>query len=411
MPNLAPKHLVLGVQRAFVMFGATVLVPLLTGFDIGVALFASGVGTLMFHTLTQFRIPVYLGSSFAYIPPILAITKGGSLAEASGSLVWAGAGYLVAAIIFRYLDARHLYRLLPSHVTGPMIILIGLILAPVAIQNASGVHSKQIVAAIGAAGCWGIASFTFITAVLVRVLFARIGKPLLASLPVLIAICAGFSLSAILGVVDFSQLKSSPWIGLPQFSWPVFTVRAAPLTLPVVLVTIVEHFGDILAIGSVVQHDFIKHPGIHRTLLGDGLATTAAALMGGPANTTYSENTGAVALTGNHDPVVMRIAAVVAMLLAVIPKFTTVIAAIPQPVIGGVSVLLFGMIASIGIKMMVNDRVNLTDPTKLIVTSVMLVLGLGGANISIGSFEIAQLGLAAVVGLIVNVLLKGAEQR
>jgi len=402
--NLNGQNLIMGVQHTFVMFGATILVPLLTGLDIGVTLFASGIGTLIFHVVTGFKVPVYLGSSFAFIPPIVAIAKTGSLAEALGGIVIAGLLYLVVAVLFRFVGVDILHRILPAHVTGPMIVLIGLSLAPVAVKNANGTYSPELVKTIGVNGCWGMAVFTFMAAVFVKIYFEKIGRKLLSMLPVLLALVAGYMLSVVFGMVDYAQISRAAWFGLPKFSLPVFSLRAISFTVPIAVVTIVEHFGDILAIGNVVGKDFIKSPGIHRTLTGDGIATSISALIGGPANTTYSENTGAVALTGNYNPVIMRVAAVFAIFLSFIPKFTAVIASIPAPVIGGISILLFGMISSIGIKNMVDHKVDFTDAKVLIVSAAMLVLGLGGATFTAGKFELGGLGLAAIVGILLNII-------
>ena len=402
--DLNGKTIIMGLQHTFVMFGATILVPLLTGLDIGVTLFASGVGTLLFHIITKFKVPVYLGSSFAFIPPIVAIAKQGSLSEALGGIVIAGLLYIIVAVLFKFVSVDILHKVLPPHITGPMIVLIGLILAPVAIKNANGTFAPQVVEKIGVNGCWGLALFTFIAAIFVKIFFEKIGKKFLSMLPVLLALAAGYILAVIIGIIDFTQIKESPWFGLPKFSLPIFTIKAISITVPIAIVTIVEHFGDILAIGNVVGKDFIKNPGIHRTLIGDGVATSISAVIGGPANTTYSENTGAVALTGNYNPIIMRIAAVFAIILSFIPKFTAIISAVPAPVIGGISILLFGMISSIGIKNMVDHKVDFTDPKILITSAAMLVLGLGGATFIVGNFELSGLGLAAIIGILLNLI-------
>lgn len=415
MKDLNGKNFILGFQHMFVMFGATVLVPLITGLDVGVTLFAAGIGTLLFHVLTKFQVPVFLGSSFAFIPGIIAVAtaEGGSLPEALGGIVIAGLLYVVVAFIFRFIDAKILHRILPPFVTGPIIILIGLILAPVAVNMAKGWagdgSSPFLAADKGELFCWLVALFTFAVAVFVKVFFEKKGAKLLSMLPVLIALISGYILSIILGIVDFSAVKEAAWFGLPQFSLPVFTTRSISIIVPIAIVTIVEHFGDILAIGNVVGKDFIEKPGIHRTLMGDGLATSLSALIGGPANTTYSENTGAVALTGNFNPIIMRIAAVCAIVLSFVPKFTTIIDTIPGPVIGGISILLFGMISSIGIKNMVDHKVDFTNAKILMITAAMLVLGLGGAKFAFGNFQLEGLGLAAIVGVILNLILNFGE--
>lgn len=405
MNDLTGKNVVMGLQHTFVMFGATILVPLLTGLDVGVTLFASGIGTLLFHVVTKFKVPVFLGSSFAFIPPIVAIAKNGSHAEALGGIAVAGLLYVVVAFIFRYVKVETIHKVLPPHVTGPMILLIGLILAPVAIKNASGEFSAEAVKKIGAGGCWGVALFTFIAAVFVKIYFEKKGKTFISMLPVLLALCAGYAASVVLGIVDFNQIQKAAWFGFPAFSLPKFTMNAISFTVPVAIVTMVEHFGDVLAIGNVVGKDFIKDPGIHRTLIGDGIATSLSAMIGGPANTTYSENTGAVVLTGNYNPVIMRFAAIFAIVLSFIPKFTAFISTIPGPVIGGISILLFGMISSIGIKNMVDHKVDFTDARILITSAAMLVLGLGGAKFALGKFELGGLGLAAIVGILLNLVL------
>ncbi len=405
--NLSPQNIVMGFQHMFVMFGATVLVPILTGLDISVALFASGIGTLFFHIVTKLKVPVYLGSSFSFIPAIIAIStaEGGSLNKACGGIVIAGFLYVIVAIIFYYIGIENIHKILPPHVTGPMIILIGLILAPVAIQNANGTNAPAVLGQIGKAGCWGIALVTFAAGVFVKIFLERWGYKFLSTLPVIFALIVGYIVSMIVGIVSLEPIRTAGWLGLPNFSLPIFDITAISIAFPVAIVTIVEHFGDILAIGNVVEKDFLKDPGIHRTLVGDGLATSISAFMGGPANTTYSENTGAVALTGNFNPIVMEIAAVFAIVLSIIPKFGAIISTIPVPVVGGISILLFGMISSVGIKTMVDNRVNLHEPKILIVSAAMLVLGLGGAEFVFWRINLSGLGLAAIVGIILNAIL------
>ncbi len=404
--DLTGKNIVFGLQHTFVMFGATVLVPILTGLDIGVTLFAAGIGTLLFHVITKFKVPVFLGSSFAYIPGIVAIGTTQGLPYALGGIVVSGGLYIVGSIIFRYVKYENLHKILPPHVTGPMIIMIGLILAPVAIQNANGTNSPAIAEAIGQNGCWLIALLTFAAGVFVKVGFPKFGWKFASNLPVLISLVFGYLLSIVVGIVDFSVVMEAAWVGIPHFTFPKFSVSAITVMVPIAIVTMVEHFGDVLAIGNVVGEDFIKDPGIKRTLLGDGLATSLAGLIGGPANTTYSENTGAVALTGVTNPIIMRIAAVFAIFLSLIPKFTALIGTIPAPVIGGISILLFGMISSIGIKNMVDARVNLSNPKLLIISAAMLVLGLGGAAFKLGPVQLSGLGLAAIFGIILNAILR-----
>ncbi|HOZ71342.1 MAG TPA: uracil-xanthine permease family protein [Spirochaetales bacterium] len=404
--DLTGRNVVMGLQHTFVMFGATVLVPILTGLDVGVTLFAAGIGTWLFHIVTKFKVPVFLGSSFAFIPGIAAVGASQGLPYALGGIVVAGLLYVVVAIIFKFVSYDNLHKILPPQVTGPMIILIGLILAPTAIASANGTNSPAIAEAIGVNGCWLVALFTFAVGIFVKVAFPKFGWKFMSNLPVLIALVTGYLLAIIIGIVDFSSVKEAAWIGIPKFTLPKFSVEAITIMLPIAIVTMVEHFGDVLAIGNVVGKDFIKDPGIHRTLIGDGLATSLSALIGGPANTTYSENTGAVALTGVKNPIVMRIAACFAIVLAMIPKFTALIGTIPGPVIGGISILLFGMISSIGIKNMVDARLNLGNSKLLIITATMLVLGLGGATFAVGNVKLSGLGLAAIFGIVLNLILR-----
>ena len=406
MDDLTGKNITLGIQHTFVMFGATVLVPIITGLDVGVTLFAAGIGTWLFHFITKFKVPVFLGSSFAFIPGIIAVStaNGGSLAEAQGGIVIAGLVYVAIALLFMVVKYDIIHKILPAHVTGPVIMLIGLILAPVAISNANGSYAPQVVEKIGVGGAWFIALFTFSTAIFVKVFFEKRNK-MVSMLPVLIALIAGYILSMIMGIIDFSSIASAKIFGIPNFTMAKFTGRGISMIVPIAIVTVVEHFGDVLAIGNVVKKDYIKDPGIHRTLLGDGIATSVSAFIGGPANTTYSENTGAVALTGASNPIIMRVAATTAILLAIIPKFTALIGTIPAPVIGGVSILLFGMIASIGARNMVEAKVDFSDAKVLIISAAILVLGIGGAEFTIGFIHLKGLGLAAVVGVLLNLIL------
>jgi uracil permease len=421
---LSAKTVALGLQHTFVMFGSTVLVPIVTGLDIGVTLFAAGIGTLIFHVVTRGKVPVFLGSSFAFIPALLIIGKSQGLPYALGGIVAAGGLYVIVAVIFTFVSVDVLHKIFPAHITGPIIILIGIILAPVAIKNATDAYVGNIRAQIGELGCWGVAFFTFAVGVFVKTAFPKWGLKFLSLLPVLLALFAGYLLSVTFGIVDFTPVAEAAWVGLPEFSFPKFSLSAIVFTVPIAIVTMVEHFGDILAIGQVTGRDFLEDPKISRTLLGDGIATSVAAFIGGPANTTYSENTGAVALTGVHDPAVMRIAALCAILLSLIPKFSAFVATIPAPVIGGISILLFGMISAIGIKNVVDARTRIHDPKILMTVAAMLVLGLGtgaisnlvdpqapGAALAAGDFFFSGLGLAAVVGVFMNIVLNASSFR
>jgi len=385
------KKVVLGVQHTFTMFGATVLVPILTGLDISVALFMAGVGTLFFHLITTGRIPVFLGSSFAFIAPIIAVAEKYGLPYAQGGVVIAGLVYLVLALLVGLFGAQKIINFFPPIVTGPIIIIIGLTLAPVAIGSAS---SNWLLAFISFAIVAIVAIFT---------------KGFIQVLPVLCGLFGGYLVALVTGNVDFTPIKEAKWIGVPNFTIAKFNLDAILLVAPVAIATMVEHIGDIVAIGATTGKDFIKSPGLHRTLVGDGLATSISAFFGGPANTTYSENTGVLALTRQFNPIVMRIAACFAILLGIIPKLGAVISTIPNAVIGGISIVLFGMIASIGARNLVEHNIDFKKPRNLFISAVILVLGLGGTQVSInfGSWKLtlSAMALAAIVGIILNKVL------
>lgn len=387
-PLPVPQLLVLGLQHTFTMFGATVLVPLLTGLDVSVALFTAGIGTLWFHLVTKRRVPIFLGSSFAFIAPVALVIKEMGIPEAQGGIIVAGLLYCVLAAIVYFAGPRFMESLLPPVVTGPIIMVIGLNLAPVAISSAS----KN----------WIIALIVLATVAFVNLYV----KGFLRLLPVISGIVVGYVVSLIWGIVDATPVAQAAWIGMPNFTWPVFNAAAIGLIAPVAVATMVEHVGDVLAVGATVEDDFVKDPGLHRTLIGDGIGTSLAGLFGGPANTTYSENTGVLALTRVWKPEVMRIAAVMAILLAFIGKLGAAIRTIPAPVIGGISIVLFGMIAAIGVRTVVENQVDMKQPRNLLIASVMLVIGIGGAMIKVwGNLQFGGIGLAAIVGIILNQLL------
>lgn len=392
------KMIVLGVQHTFTMFGATVLVPILTGMNVSVALFMAGIGTLLFHFITKGKMPVFLGSSFAFIAPVIAVSQMAGLgpAYAGGGLVVAGIVYLIIAGLIIAFGHEKVISFFPPIVTGPIIIVIGLKLAPVAIQSAQT--------------NWLLAFVSFIIVVGVSI-FA---KGFLKVLPVLCGLVGGYVVAVITGAVDFTAVKDAAIFGLPAFTVAKFDPQAIMVVAPVAIATVVEHFGDVLAISATVGKDFTKDPGFHRTLLGDGLATSLSGMFGGPANTTYSENTGVLALTRVFNPVVMRVAACFAILLAVVPKLGAIISTIPGGVIGGISIVLFGMIASIGARTLVENQIDFTQSRNLLVSAVILVLGLGGASfpIPVGGMTITIEGmaLAALVGIILNKLLPQAEK-
>jgi uracil permease len=392
------KRILLGMQHTFTMFGATVLVPIITGLDISVALFMAGVCTLLFHFITKKKVPVFLGSSFAFIAPIAAVVemvsaRGGAdgLAYARGGIVVAGMVYVVVAALIYVFGVKKVVEFFPPIVTGPIILVIGLKLAPTAIDMASG--------------NWMLAIVSFLTVVGVSIY----AKGFLKVVPVIIGLIVGYIVAVLTGNVDFAPVAAAGWIGLPPFQMAKFDFQSIMIVAPVAIATIVEHIGDVIAIGATVDNDFLEDPGLHRTMLGDGLLTAISAMFGGPANTTYSENTGVLALTKVWDPLIMRIAAVFAIILAVVPKLSSIISTIPQSVVGGISIVLFGMIASIGARTLVEEQVDFKLSKNLIIAAVILVLGLGGAvlpvNLGFVEFSIEGMALAAIVGIIMNKVL------
>jgi uracil permease len=380
--------LILGLQHTFTMFGATVLVPLLTGLDVGVALFTAGIGTLFFHLVTKRKVPIFLGSSFAFIAPVALVVKQWGVPAAQGGIIVAGLLYVVMAILVYFLGREFMERLLPPIVTGPIIMVIGLNLAPVAVQSAS----KN----------WTIALIVLATVMVVSVY----GRGFFKLVPVLVGLIAGYVACLIFGIVDLKPVQDAALFAVPNFTRPEFNLAAIGLIAPVAVATMVEHVGDMLAVGATVGKDFVKDPGLHLTLIGDGIATSLAGLFGGPANTTYSENTGVLALTGVWKPQVMRVAAFIAILLSSFQKLTALIRTVPEPVIGGISIILFGMIASIGVRTVVENGVDFKKTRNLIIASIILVVGIGGAVINFpGGVKLGGVGLAAVLGIILNQLL------
>lgn len=392
-----PKMITLGIQHTFTMFGATVLVPIITGMNISVALFMAGIGTLLFHVITQGKVPAFLGSSFAFIAPILAVAQTHGMEYAQGGVVVAGLIYLILAGLIAVFGIERVLKFFPPVVTGPIIIVIGLKLAPTAISMASGDWLLAIVA------------FIIVTAVSV---FA---KGFLKVIPVIIGLIGGYVFAVILGKVDFTPIQEAAIFGIPAFTVAKFNAEAILTIAPIALATMIEHIGDVMAISSTVKKDFTKDPGFVRTLMGDGIATALSAMFGGPANTTYSENTGVLALTKAWDPKIMQIAAVFAIILGLFPKLSAVISTIPTAVIGGISIILFGMIASIGARTLVENKVDFTASRNLIIAAVILVLGLGGAVLPFNFFGIFALNLegmalAALVGIVLNAVLPEAKE-
>lgn len=406
----AGKLALLGIQHVFAMFGATVLVPMLTGMSPAVALFCAGVGTWIFHLCTGRKVPTFLGSSFAFIAAIQGAAQICSdnaeigtdaylaaLPYATGGIIVAGALYLVLALLVRLVGAERVRSFFPPIVTGPVVTIIGLMLAPSAINN--------ITTQIGTVNVglnWLVAAVA-IAAIFVTSLFA---KGLFKLVPILIGIVVGYVAAICCGMVDFTTIAQAPWLDLPPFFLPKFDMRAIGLIAPIAIVTFVEHIGDVTASSAVVGKDFIKDPGLHRTLMGDGLATMFAGLVGGPANTTYSENTGVLAATKNYNPLTLEIAACFAILISFLGKFAALITSMPGPVIGGVSIVLYGMIAAVGLRTLVENQVDFTKTRNLLIAAVMLVLGLGADKaITIGGVAISGVALAAILGIILNKIL------
>ncbi|WP_370642595.1 uracil-xanthine permease family protein [Tepidanaerobacter sp. GT38] len=380
--------LILGLQHAFTMFGATVLVPIITGLSVSVALFTAGLGTLWFHLVTNRKVPIFLGSSFAFIAPVTLVVQEKGIPAAQGGIIVAGLLYCLMAALMYFLGPKFMESLLPPIVTGPIIMVIGLNLAPTAIQSASE--------------NWLIA-----IAVLLVVAYVNLYvKGFLRMLPVISGIIVGYILCLFANIVDFTPIREAAWFAVPDFSWPVFDMAAIGLIAPVAIASMVEHVGDVISVGATVEQDFVKDPGLSRTLVGDGIATSLAGLLGGPANTTYSENTGVLALTRVWKPEVMRVAAGVAICLSFVQKLGAAIRTIPAPVIGGISIVLFGMIASVGVRTVVENKIDFTQPRNLFISSVILVVGIGGAVINFGGgLQIGGMGLAAILGIILNKVL------
>ncbi len=381
------KRTLLGIQFLFVAFGATVLVPLLVGIDPAVALFTAGIGTLLFHLITKGSVPVFLGSSFAFIAPIIAATKLYGLPGTLSGLIAVGIVYGIVSGVVKVWGLRIIEKIFPSIVVGPVIMLIGLSLANVAVDMAKT--------------NWIISIAALLTAVLVVIL----GKGMIKLIPIFVAIIVGYTLSMFLGEVDFTPIKEASWFALPKFVFPKFNWHAIIYMIPVAVAPIIEHIGDMYAIGGVADKKFVKEPGLHRTLLGDGIATAFAGFFGGPPNTTYSEVTGAIALTKITDPRVLRIAAFTGIAFSLIGKISAFLKTIPQAVLGGVMLLLFGMIASVGIRTLIDAKTNLNKTRNQVIISIVLTIGIGGAQISYGNFSLAGIGLASLVGVILNLVL------
>jgi uracil-xanthine permease len=395
------KSIIMGLQQCFAMFGATILVPVLTnsygegivGLSASVTLFCAGIATLWFHFITKGKVPVFLGSSFAFLGMYQAIIPQYGKEYATGGVVAAGGLYVILAILIKVLGTKRVMKLFPPAVCGPLIILIGINLAGSAIDNLFTNWMLGIVP------------------ILVIIICNTWGKGMIKIIPVLISLIVSYIVAIIMGAVDFSAVGSANWVGLPNFHLPKFNADAIVAGLAVAVAAMVEHVGDVMAIGATCGKNFIADPGLTRTLLGDGIGTSLAGLLGGPANTTYSENTGVVALTRVFDPFVMRIAAVMAIILSLSPKFEAVINSIPAAIIGGISFVLYGMIAATGIRTIVENQVDYVNMRNVLITAIILVSGLGfnHKNIVIGSVAFGGLACAAVFGIILNAILPGKD--
>ena len=399
LPLLQMLHL--GLQHLFAMFGATVLVPLLTGLPPAVALFTSGSGTLLFIAITRGQVPAYLGSSFAFIAPILAISGMWGLPYALGGAMVVGAVYVIVSLIISKIGLDWIDRVLPPVVIGSVIIVIGLGLASVGVDMA-GLSSDNVT--LGNPNI-RISLVTLIVTVLASMLL----KGFFAVIPILIGIVVGYLFALTQGAVDFTLVREAAWISLPDFTAPKFSLAAITMMVPVALVTIAEHLGDVMVISKVVGKEFLKEPGLHRTLLGDGVATAWAGLFGGPPNTTYGENVGVLAITRVFSVWVIGTAAVMAVVLSFVQKVGALISTIPEPVMGGVSIVLFGVIASSGIRTLVESGIDFGAKRNLVISSVILVLGIGGAQFEAGNFALHGMALAAVVGILLNLVLPQIE--
>lgn len=388
-----------GAQILFVAFGAMVLVPLLTGLNPALALMGAGVGTLLFQICTKRKVPIYLGSSFAFIAPIIYALQEWGLGSTMFGLFAAGFMYFVFAALIKWRGLASVHRLLPPVVIGPVIMVIGLSVAIVACNMAMGKSGdKQVV---DYAHSLFLSGFTFAVTVIVTVF----GSKIMRLIPILIGVAAGYIMALLTGMVDTSAMAAAPWFAVPHFATPQVNWQAALFMLPVAIAPAIEHIGGIMAIGKVTGNDYVKDPGLHRTLAGDGLGVCIAGLIGGPPVTTYGEVTGAVMITKNSNPVIMTWAAVFAILMAFFGKFNAFLSSIPLPVMGGIMLLLFGTIASLGLKTLIDAKVDLMQPRNLVIVSSVLIVGVGGMVVKIGTMAFAGVGLCALLAIVLNLLL------
>lgn len=395
------RTIVAGSQMLFVAFGALVLMPLITGMDPSVALFTAGVGTLLFQICTRGQVPIFLASSFVFISPIIYSTTTWGMPATLGALFCAGVLYMLLAVCVKLFGSQFLHKLLPPVVVGPVIMVIGLGLAPIAVNMAIGKTGDASAVLFPYAD----AIIVSMSALLTTILVATIGRGIFRLLPILSGVIVGYLVAWLMGMVDFSATSAVPLLAVPNFVMPEFQLAAILFMLPVAIAPAIEHVGDILAIGNVTGKDYLKKPGLHRTLFGDGIATSVAALFGGPPNTTYSEVTGAVMLTRAFNPMIMVWAAIIAILLAFVAKFGVLLQTIPAPVMGGILILLFGSIAGVGLNTLIKAKVDLAEQRNLVIVAVTLVFGLGGMVIGEGEFAIKGVSLCGFAAIILNLIL------
>ena len=399
------RTILAGLQMLFVAFGALVLMPLITGLDPSVALFTAGVGTLIFQFITKRQVPIFLASSFAFIAPIAYSVQTWGMASTMGALFCTGIMYALLSGVVAIKGAGFLHKVMPPVVTGPIIMVIGLNLAPIAVNMAMGKTGDGAVELFPYTDALLVSMSALITTLLV----ATLAKGIFKLVPILIGIFVGYIMAAVMGMVETKAVTESAWFAIPNFITPEFNIAAILFMLPVAIAPAIEHVGDVLAIGNVTGKDYTKKPGLHRTLLGDGVATSTASLFGGPPNTTYSEVTGAVMLTRMCNPMVMTVAAVIAIALAFVAKFGTSLQTIPAPVMGGILVLLFGSIAAVGMNILVKSQTNLNEQRNLVIVATTLVFGIGGMSIGNAEFSLQGIALCGVVAIILNLVLPKAE--
>ncbi|TKB43765.1 uracil-xanthine permease family protein [Thalassotalea mangrovi] len=395
------KTPLLGLQMLFVAFGALVLVPILTGLDPNVALFTAGVGTLVFQLVTKRQVPVFLASSFAFIAPISYGVATWGIAATMSGLAAAGLLYVLLSLLVAWRGNAIIHKLLPPVVVAPVIMVIGLNLAPVGVNMALGKTGDGAAQLVDS----NIALIISLSALAVTLLTSLLGKGIFKLVPILVGLLVGYVLSLYFGIVNFDAVTSAGWFAMPNFTAPVFHWEAILFILPIAIAPAVEHIGDITAISGVAGKDYLEKPGLKRTLMGDGLATSTAAMFGGPPNTTYSEVTGAVALTKSFNPVIMTWTAVFAIALSFLEKTGALLSTIPVPVMGGIMVLLFGTIAVIGLKTLVVAQVDLSKGKNMAIVAVALVFGLGGMHFDLGIMQLQGIALAAISAIVLNLVL------